>query len=287
MFVANDSMVEYLYRNKGNGTFAETGLLSEVAVDEDGQTYAGMGVDFADYNNDGFPDLAVDALANQKYALYLNNRDGSFTYATQTAGLGKASLKHSGWGLRFLDVDNDGWKDLLVAQGHDLDTIEKSSPDLHYREPMLLLRNVKGKFEDISAESGAVFRQAWVARGLAIGDIDNDGLMDAVVTTNGGPAYVLHNETQTPNHWLGLQLVGHKSNRDAIGAEINVTTSSGQQSFTVTTSGSYLSAGDKRVHVGLGAESTAKAIQIRWPSGITQKLSDVKGDRMITLEEPQ
>ncbi len=287
LFVANDSMVEYLYHGKRDGTFEETGLLSQVAVDEDGQTYAGMGVDFADYDNDGFPDLAVDTLANQKYALYHNNHDGTFTYATQAGGLGGVTLKHSGWGLRFLDYDNDGWKDLLIAQGHDLDTIEKTSPDLHYREPMLLLRNVQGRFQDVSAESGAVFRQNWVARGLAIGDIDNDGSVDAVVTTNGGPAYVLHNETRTPHHWLTLSLTGNKSNRDAIGAVVKVVTSAGAQFFTVTTSGSYLSASDKRVHVGLGDDKTAKQIEIRWPSGALQTLNSVPADREIAIDEPR
>ena len=141
LFFANDSMLEYLYHNKGDGSFEETGLPSQVAVDENGQTYAGMGVDFADYDNDGYPDLLVTNLANQKYALYHNDRDGSFTYVSHPMGIARASLLHSGWGLRFLDVDNDGWKDLLIAQGHDLDTIEKTSPQLRYREPMLLLRN--------------------------------------------------------------------------------------------------------------------------------------------------
>src|SRR5271165_3329860 len=249
LFFANDSMVEYLYHNKGNGTFEETALLSQVAVDEDGQTYAGMGTDFADYDNDGYPDLVVDNLANQKYALYRNNRDGSFTYVSQPAGISKATMMHSGWGVRFLDFDNDGWKDLLFVQGHDLDTIEKTSPQLHYLEPPLLLRNTLGSngriFQDVSAVSGAVFSERWAARGMAIGDFDNDGRVDAVVTTNGGEAHLLHNETKTGNHWLLLNLVGHKSNRDGIGALVSVTTSSGTQYATATTSSSYLSASDK------------------------------------------
>ncbi len=287
LFVANDSMVEFLYHNKGNGAFEETGLLSQVAVDEDGQTYAGMGTDFADYDNDGFPDLIVDNLANQKYALYRNTGDGSFNYVTQSLGLGRITQGHSGWGLRFFDYDNDGWKDLLIAQGHDLDTVEKTSPQLHYREPMLLLRNTGKRFEDVSASSGSVFQQAWVGRGLALGDIDNDGLVDAVVTTNGGPAYILRNQTKTGNHWLTLSLTGHRSNRDAIGAVIKAVTSQGAQYFTVTTAGSYLSSGDKRVHIGLGGDPTAKLVEIHWPCGTLQTLKDVKGDQILKVDEPR
>ena len=285
--VANDSMLEFLYRNKGNGTFEETGLTAEVAVDGDGRTYAGMGIDFADYNNDGLPDIVITNLANQKYALYRNNGDGSFTYDTYVSGLARMTLLHSGWGIRFLDYDNDGWKDLLIAQGHDLDTVELNYPQLHYKEPMLLAHNTgKGTFVDVSAQSGAVFQQPWVSRGMAIGDLDNDGRVDAVVTTNGGPAHILHNETSTSNHWLLLNLVGHKSNRDGIGAEIKLTTSRGPQWVTVSTAGSYLSSNDKRAHFGLGSDSTAKSIEIHWPSGIVQKLENVPGNQILKVDEP-
>ena len=290
LFFANDSMVEYLYHNRGDGTFEETGLLSQVAVDDNGQTYAGMGVDFADYDNDGFPDLLVANLANQKYALYHNDRDGTFTYVSQPMGITRASFLHSGWGLRFLDFDNDGWKDLLIAQGHDLDTIELTSPQLRYREPMLLLRNTGRGFEDVSSQAGPVFKEAWVGRGLACGDFDNDGRIDAVVTTNGGPAHLLHNETASENHWLLLNLVGHKSNRDGIGAVVSVASGALKQCATVSTAGSYLSSSDKRVHFGLGPDAGGKAgpveVEIRWPSGIKQKLSGVKPDRVLTVEEP-
>jgi hypothetical protein len=286
LFIANDSMVEYLYHNKGDGTFEETGLLSQVAVDEDGQTYAGMGVDFADYDNDGFPDLVVDNLANQKYALYHNNHDGSFTYASESMGLSRISMLHSGWGLRLFDFDNDGWKDLLIAQGHDLDTIEKTTPQLHYREPALLLRNAGKSFEDVSSRSGVVFREPWIGRGLAIGDIDNDGRVDAVITTNGGPPHILHNETRGENHWVILNLVGHKSNRDGIGALVSVTISQGAQWATVTTASSYLSSSDKRVHFGLGADTVAKRIEIRWPSGIKQTLVNVAAGQILNVDEP-
>jgi hypothetical protein len=283
--VANDSMVEYLYRNQGNGTFDEVGLTSEVALDGDGRTYAGMGIDFQDYNNDGLPDLVITNLANQKYALYRNTGDG-FSYDSYVSGIGAMTLLHSGWGIHFLDYDNDGRKDLLIVQGHDLDTIELNYPQLHYKEPMLLANNTGKGFVDVSAESGTVFKQAWAGRGLAVGDLDNDGRIDAVVTTNGGQAYVLRNETKTANHWLTLLLVGHRSNRDAIGAEVKLITSVGSQYQVISTAGSYLSSSDKRAHFGLGAAKVARSIEIHWPSGIVQTLSNVAADQFLTVDEP-
>ncbi len=287
IFIANDSMLEFLYHNKGNGSFEENGLMSEVAVDGDGKTYAGMGVAFQDADNDGLPDLMVTDLANQKYALYKDNGDGSFTYDTYSSGVGGETLLHSGWGTGFFDYDNDGWKDIIVAQGHDIDNIRLNFPQLRYKEPLLLLHNDGAdKFTDVSAASGAVFQERWVGRGLAIGDLNNDGRQDIVVSTNDGPTYVVMNETPTANHWLMLELVGHKSNRDGIGAVIKLTTSKGSQWWTVTTAGSYLSSSDKRAHFGLGGDTEAKSIEIRWPSGIVQQLHHVKGDRLVRVDEP-
>lgn len=284
--VANDSMSQFLYRNKGNGTFDETAMAAEVAVDSDGRTYAGMGVDFGDYDGDGKPDLVITNLANQKYALYRNNGDGSFTYSTYLSGLAHITQLHSGWGIRFFDYDNDGRNDLLVTQGHDLDNIELNYPTLRYREPMLLARNLgAGKFADVSSQAGEIFKQPWVGRGMALGDLDNDGRLDAVVTTNDGEAHLLHNETQTPHHWLGLRLVGHRSNRDAIGAQVRVTTALGTQVATVSTAGSYLSSNDKRLHFGLNNATSAALVEIHWPSGEVQRLQNVAADRYLDVDE--
>jgi enediyne biosynthesis protein E4 len=286
LFIANDSAPEFLFHQKTDGKFEEVGLESEVAVNADGQTYAGMGLDFADYDNDGWPDLVVTDLANQKYASYRNQGDGTFDYASIQNGIGAITLLHSGWSMRLIDYDNDGWKDLLIAQGHDLDTVEKTSPNLHYREPMMLLRNIGKKFVDVSSISGDVFKDPWVGRGMAIGDIDNDGRIDAVVTTNGGPAHILLNQTAAGNHWITVHLTGHKSNRDGIGAVVKLTTRRGSQWVTATTSSGYLSASDPRVHFGMGDSPVADSIEIRWPSGIVQNLTNVRGDRQIQVDEP-
>ncbi len=286
IFIANDSVPEFLYQNKGDGTFEEVGLFAGTGVDGDGHAYAGMGVDFADYDNDGLPDIVVSDLAYQKYALYRNNGDGTFVYTSDSTGLGAMTLLLSGWGVRFLDYDNDGWKDLLIAQAHVMDTIELNYPQLRYREPMLLARNTGKAFIDVSSDSGPTFHEPWASRGMAIGDIDNDGRLDAVVTENGGPVHILHNATDTQNHWLALMLIGHKSNRDAIGAAVKIVTGQGEQHAIVTTSGSYLSSGDKRVHFGLGPQSTIREIDIRWPRGIRQILRDVKADQILRVDEP-
>jgi enediyne biosynthesis protein E4 len=285
--IANDSVRQFLLHNKGNGVFEDVAVEAGTAVDEDGRVYAGMGVDFADYDNDGNPDIIVTDLSDQKYALYRNAGDGTFTYETGPSGLGMISRPYAGWGVRFMDYDNDGWKDLFIAQGHVLDTIQLTFPHLRYLQTPLLLHNEGKRFVDVSAQSGEIFRQKWAARGLAVGDIDNDGSLDVVITTNNGPAYVLHNEGARPNHWLTLQLVGRRSNRDGIGAEVKLVSSSGANQYaTVSTAGSYLSSSDKRVHFGLGADLSAKTVEVHWPSGILQRLSNVKADQILTVTEP-
>lgn len=186
-----------------------------------------------------------------------------------------------------MDYDNDGWKDLLIAQSHVLDTIQLTFPHLHYLESPLLARNTGKGFVDVSAISGEVFHEQWASRGMAIGDLYNNGLLDAVITTNNGPAHILKNETHTLNHWILLNLVGTRSNRDGIGALVKITTPAGKSQFaTVSTAGSYLSSGDKRVHFGLAAENMIQEMVIHWPSGIVQKLAKIKSDQLLTIREP-
>ena len=273
VYVANDSAPCFLFRNTGTGAFTEEGLIAGVALNEDGKTFAGMGVDFSDYDNDGRPDLLVTDLSNERYRLFRHNGDGSFRDATNASGVGAASLAFSGWSTRFFDYDNDGWKDIFVAQGHVMDTIEKTSPNLRYLQPPLLLRNESGRFARVVA--GEVFQKAWAGRGAAFGDLDNDGDVDVVLSNVGQPAVVLRNDGGNRNQWLGIRLSGRKSNRDGIGARVKVVAASGQtQHATVTTAVGYLSASDKRLIVGLGGDATAKLVEIRWPSGAVQRLRE-------------
>jgi len=284
--IANDAMPEFLFHNKGDGTFEELGLMSGMSVDSSGAAFSGMGIDCADYNNDGWPDIIITDLANQRYALFSNQSDGTFDYVTNSSDLGSISQFHSGWGVRFLDYNNDGWKDLLIAQSHVMDTIEKSEPHLRYREPPLLLHNAAGKkFVNVSDVAGDVFQQAWAARGMAIGDINNDGKIDAVVSSTNGPAWILFNQTQMTNHWIEFKLQGVKSNRDGIGSIVKITSSRGDQYAMVTTSGSYQSSSDPRVHFGIGTDTTLRAVKIQWPSGVVQSLQDVSADQILVVKE--
>jgi hypothetical protein len=287
LFVANDAVQQFLYRNRGDGRFEDVAFEAFAAFDQDGKAFSGMGTDAADYDNDGRPDVVVTNLSNQCYALFRNLGDWTFSYETHASGLGRISLLSSGWGVRFLDYDNDGWKDLFLVQGHVLDTIELTSPHLRYRQPPLLARNEGGRFRDVSAGAGDVFRTAWAARGLAIGDIDDDGDLDIVVSTLDDRGRVLRNEGGNAGHWIELRLVGRRSNRDGIGAEVRLTTASGQiRHATARTAGGYLSAGDRRVHLGLGEEKAIQSIEIRWPSGIVQRLTGVAVDQILTVTEP-
>lgn len=287
LFVSNDTSRQCLYRNKGDGTFEDVAMQAGIAVDGDGKTFAGMGVDFSDYDNDGWPDLVITNLANQKYAVYQNLGDGTFDYSSYATGIAGMTLLHSGWGMRLADFDNDGRKDLLIAQAHVMDNIELNYPHLRYKESPLIARNMGKEFQDVSATAGPVFQQRFVSRGMAVGDIDNDGRLDAVINSHDGGLYVLHNISENPNHWLTLKLEGRSSNRDGIGARIKLVTASGESQYeTVSTTGSYLSANDRRAHFGLRSDSTAKLIEIHWPSGIVQTLANVKGDRIVNVVEP-
>jgi hypothetical protein len=286
IFIANDSVQCFLYHNNGNGTFSEVGLLAGVGYNEDGKTFAGMGADFSDYDNDGLPDIVVTDLSNQRYMLFRNNGDGSFRDVTNQSGLGSATMMFSGWSTRLFDYDNDGWKDLFVAQSHVMDTIEKTSGNLRYLEPPLLLRNVSGHFSHVDA--GEAFQKSWAGRGAAFGDIDNDGDIDIVVSNLGQTAYLLRNDGGNGKNWIGIDPVGTKSNRDGIGARVKIVTASGlSQHFTVNTAVGYLSASDKRIVAGLGNDGVAKLIEIRWPSGIVQKFGNVKARQYLKAVEPK
>jgi enediyne biosynthesis protein E4 len=286
VFVANDSVRQTLFRNKGDGTFEDVALISGAGYDEGGKTFAGMGVDAADYDNDGWPDVFITALSNETYPLYHNNGDMSFSYVTQASGIGQISLLYSGWGTRFLDVDNDGWRDLFVAQGHVLDTIEKTTSYLKYRQPLLLLRNTGKRFVNVSLSAGSAFNVPLTGRGAACGDLDNDGDIDVVVAQNDGPPVILRNDGSA-NHWIGISLKGSKANRQGLGARVIVSDGSGRhQTFDVSTASSYLSASDPRVLVGLGDVGSVNSIAVQWPSGTRQLVEKPAIDRYLQIQQP-
>src|SRR5882762_6044814 len=232
VFVANDSFPQQLFRNNRNGTFSEVALERGLAYDQDGKTFAGMGADFADY-------------------------------------------------------DNDGWRDVFVAQGHVMDNIELTDPSLRYREPLLLMKNTEGKFRNVSNESGAAFQVPLSARGAAFGDLDNDGFIDIAINCNDGPAIVLRNQGGNANHWLLIHLVGSVSNRDGFGAAIRIVPEEGPEQYALASSaGSYLSASDKRVHFGLGTSRRVRLLEITWPSGIVQRMNSLDANQIVTVHEP-
>jgi len=285
IFVANDSVAEQLFRNNRDGTFSEVALLSGLAYDQNGHAFAGMGADFGDYRNCGWPSVFVNALANQKYKLFRNDK-GTFDDVTDSIGLGASTMSHSGWGAKWIDYDNDGWLDLFIAQGHVMDNIQLTEPTLRYLEPPLLLKNEQGRFSDVSQQGGPVFTTSMAARGAAFGDLDNDGLVDVAINCNDRHAIILRNQGGNRNHWITLNLIGTSSNRDAIGAKIRLLTDAGQQTRFVSTAGSYISASDKRAHFGLGPSKKIHLVEITWPSGIVQHLESVTVDQILTVKEP-
>jgi len=287
IYEANDSVQSFLFHNNHDGTFSEVAIGAGVGYDEDGNAFAGMGGDCADYDNDDLPDLVVTDLAEQKYMLFRNAGRGTFVAETDSSGLARASRISTGWGVKWADFDNDGWKDLFVAQGHTDDEMYGGSKILTYRQKPLLLRNDRGRLVPWPGNPGAVLADARVGRGVAVGDLDNDGAIDVVTTNIGQGACVLHNNIGRRHHWIGITTRGTQSNRDGIGCRVKIAGASGRtQYYTVNTAGSYLSSSDRRILAGLGEDDSVRLIEARWPSGIVQKLENVKSNQWLTLTEP-
>ncbi len=289
IFVTNDKMPNFLYHNEGHGVFTETALRAGVYANENATMVSGMGCDFNDFNNDGLPDIFYADLVSEAFTLFTNMGKGIFIDNTFPSGLGLLSAKHSGWSNKFCDLDNDGWKDIFVAGSHVVDNIELVKPEERYKEPCFMYRNLgNGKFEDISPRMGPDFQVVGANRGVAVADFDNDGSLEVAVCRLNDTALLFKRKGGTANHWLLLQLQGTKSNRDAIGTRIQLTTPSGLKQYQlVSTANGIYSASDKRVHFGLGGETSVKALEIQWPSGLRQTLQDIKADQIVKIVEPE
>jgi len=288
IFVANDKERNFLFKNREGKSFEEVGVESFVAFTEDGIPVSSMGVDFRDWNNDGKPSLFVTALGRETFPLFRNEGTGSFSVDTYKAGIGFASLKMSGWGNGIYDFDNDGFKDLFTANSHISDNAD-DDPQQHYRQANAVFQNLQDEtFRDVSTQAGPDMQVRAAHRGCAFGDLNNDGKIDVVVSAIGDHAELLYNATSNNNHWILLQTIGVKSNRDGIGTRIKVTGESGLAQYNhVTTAGSFASSSDKRVHFGLGRDTRIKEIELRWPSGRIQVLQNVKADQILKITESE
>jgi enediyne biosynthesis protein E4 len=285
IMVANDTQPNKLYLNKQNGTFEEKAVAAGIAFSEDGVARAGMGVDAADYDRSGHPSLMITNFANQMLSLYHNEGNGLFVDEAPRSEVGRNTLVTLGFGCFFFDYDNDGWPDIFVADGHIENEIERVQKRVAYAEPPHLFRNLGGgKFQEVTAQVGGAFASPKVARGAAYADIDNDGALDVLVTTNGGPAWLFHNEGGT-NHSLRVKLLGTKSNRDGIGAVVRVTSGGAKQWQMLRSGSSYLSQSELVLTFGLGGTTKADEVEVQWPSGQVDKLAGLTGDQTVTIEE--
>jgi hypothetical protein len=286
-FVANDTTRNFLFHNVGGKRFEEVGEAAGVAYGASGAPLSGMGSDFRDVGNDGRPDIWHTSVEFETFPLYENRGRDSFADTTVAAGLARPTAQMSGWGNGIFDFDNDGWKDLFVARSNVLDNISGVVAERRFPEPNALFRNLgTGKFENVSANAGPDFQKEAVHRGVAFGDLDNDGRMDMVVSVLGGPVKVFHNTSNSGNHWILFNLIGSSSNRMAIGTQIHIVTEDGRSQWNeVTTAVGYASSSDSRVHFGLGRNQRVKEIEILWPSGIKQKIHDAAADQVLSIRE--
>jgi len=286
LFVANDTVPDFLFLNR-KGHFEDIALNAGIAYSQDGRARSGMGVDAADYDGDGQQDLFVTNVDQEMYSLYRNNGDLSFEDTASEFGIGRKTRLMSGWGVKFFDYDNDGAPDLIVANGHPDDKIENHSAHVKYREPMLLFHNTGKGFEDVSASGGAAFAEPLAARGLAVGDFDNDGAVDVLVGVNNGAPVLLKNHAAQGNHWLGVRLIGKTCNPDAIGARITWRAGEFARTRLKTGGGSYLAAHDPREVLGIGARAKIDHLEIQWPqpSGKREVFTGLPIDRYITIVE--
>ena len=285
IFQANDTTGNFLYHNKGDGTFSEMALEAGVAFDPNGNARGGMGVDAEDLDGDGFLEIFVANFSGETNALFHNGGDGVFTETTNRLGLGAISLPLSGFGSRFIDYNNDAFVDLFVHNGHPFEPINKLFPETTYKEPPFLFENTGKGFRDVAAAHGAPLKKFYAGRGLAMGDIDNDGDSDLLLMNVGEPPVLLRNDGGNRNHWIGIHLVGTESNRDAVGAKVTVTASGRQRHKQRLGGTSYCSASDPRLLFGLGTSARIDEVTVKWPSGKIDSLKNVRSNQYVTIKE--
>ena len=286
LFVANDTVANFLFLNRGNGRFDEIGLQADVAYSAEGRPRSGMGVDSADFNEDGWMDLFVANIDEEIFSLYKNNKDLTFDDLAMPLGIGMATRWMSGWGLKFFDYDNDGNLDLILANGFPDDLVEDFSNLVKYQEPLLLFQNTGHGFKNVSDQGGPAFSQSFSARGLALGDFNNDGALDVLVAVNDGAPVLLQNNVGTRNHWLGIKLVGTKSNVDAVGARVSYQAGELKRNRMKVGGGSFMSSHDPRLVLGMGKRTKMDWLEIQWPRpGGTERFINLPLDRYVTIVE--